>query len=225
VIVDEAGMLSTTKLAELADLADMKGWQIALVGDPLQFSAVGRGGMFGLLVDTFGAIELDRVHRFDNDWEREASLRLRRGDVTVAEVYEQHRRLHSGTLNQMERASVAAWWERRRAGNKGLLMSPTNEATERLNQRCQQTRINAGEIDPGGRHFTVGVSEVHAGDEIATRQNDGGSRPIGVSWSATGPFEPLTTSPSESPLFARFPQASDASCNWISSTQILFVNP
>jgi hypothetical protein len=128
--------------------------------------------MFGLLVDTFGAIELDRVHRFDNEWEREASLRLRRGDVTVAEVYEEHGRLHSGTLNQMERASVAAWWERRQAGNKGLLMSPTNEATERLNQRCQRTRIEAGEIDPGGRHLTVGVYEVHTGDEIATRQND-----------------------------------------------------
>ena len=55
VIVDEAGMLPTAKLAELADLADVKGWRVALVGDPLQFSAVGRGGMFGLLVDTFGA--------------------------------------------------------------------------------------------------------------------------------------------------------------------------
>ena len=171
-IVDEAGMMPTTKLAELADLADLKGWRIALVGDPLQFSAVGRGGMFGLLVDTFGAIELDRVRRFDNEWEREASLRLRRGDVTVAEVYEAHGRLHSGTLNQMERASVAAWWERRQAGNKGLLMSPTNEATERLNQRCQQSRIKSGEIDPDGRHITVGAYEVHIGDEIATRQNE-----------------------------------------------------
>ncbi len=174
VIVDEAGMLPTTKLAELAELADVKGWRIALVGDPLQFSAVGRGGMFGLLVDTFGAIELDRVHRFDNEWERDASLRLRlrRGDVTVAEVYQAHGRLHSGTLNQMERASVAAWWERRQAGHTGLLMSPTNEATERLNQRCQHTRIRSGEIDPTGRHLTVGVYEVHVGDEIATRQND-----------------------------------------------------
>ena len=64
VIVDEAGMIPTARLAELADLADVRGWRIALVGDPLQFSAVGRGGMFGLLVDTFDAVELDRVHRF-----------------------------------------------------------------------------------------------------------------------------------------------------------------
>jgi conjugative relaxase-like TrwC/TraI family protein len=68
VIVDEAGMLATPKLAELAHLAEQRAWRVALVGDPLQFSAVGRGGMFGMLVDTHGAIELDRVHRFTNDW-------------------------------------------------------------------------------------------------------------------------------------------------------------
>jgi len=51
-------------------------------------------------------------------------------------------------------------------------MSPTNEAVERLNQRCQQTRINAREINPTGRHITVVAYKVHVGDEIATRQND-----------------------------------------------------
>ena len=172
VIVDEAGMMPTVKLAELAELADLKGWRIALVGDPLQFSAVGRGAMFGLLVDTFSGIELERVHRFDNEWERDASLRLRRGDVTVAAVYDQHGRLHGGTRNQMERASVNAWWERRQHGAQGLLMSPTIEATERLNQRAQQMRVRAGEIDPAGRHVTVGAYTLHVGDEIATRHND-----------------------------------------------------
>ena len=137
VIVDEAGMLPTDKLAELADLADTRGWRLALVGDPLQFSAVGRGGMFGLMVDTFGAIELDQVHRFEHEWEREASLRLRRGDVSVAEIYDAHHRLHAGTIPQMERAAARRWYELREAGKRELLMTPTNEATERLNERCQ----------------------------------------------------------------------------------------
>jgi conjugative relaxase-like TrwC/TraI family protein len=172
VIVDEAGMMATAKLAELAALADLKGWRLALVGDPLQFSAVGRGGMFGLLVDTFGAIELEHPHRFDEEWEREASLRLRRGDVSVAEVYEAHGRLHGGTVMQMERASVDRWWELRAAGKKTLLMTATNEAAERLNERCQRTRIKAGEIDPNSRHVTAGANQVHVGDEIATRHNE-----------------------------------------------------
>jgi len=172
VIVDEAGMLGTDKLAELADLADTRGWRIALVGDPLQFSAVGRGGMFGLMVDTFGAIELDRVHRFDNDWERDASLRLRAGDIDVAENYHAHRRIHAGTPARMERTVTQRWWELRHAGKPELLMTPTNEITERLNQRCQQTRIRHGELDPHGRSVDIGPHRVYVGDEIATRHND-----------------------------------------------------
>jgi len=172
VIVDEAGMIPTQRLAELAALADVKGWRVALVGDPLQFSAVGRGGMFGLFVDTFGAVELEHVHRFVNAWERDASLRLRRGDVTVAEEYDAHGRLHGGTVGQMEREVVAAWWQHRRAGESVLLMTPTNEAVERLNQRCQQTRINTGDLDTAGRRLTVGPYTMHVGDEIATRRND-----------------------------------------------------
>jgi len=172
VIVDEAGMIPTQKLAELAALADVKGWRVALVGDPLQFSAVGRGGMFGLFVDAFGAVELEHVHRFVNAWERDASLRLRRGDVTVAEEYEAHGRLHGGTVTQMEREIVEAWWAHRRAGESVLLMTPTNEAVERLNQRCQQTRINTCDLDTTGRRLTVGPYTMHVGDEIATRRND-----------------------------------------------------
>ncbi len=172
VIVDEAGMIPTQKLAELAALADLKGWRVALIGDPLQFSAVGRGGMFGLFADTFGAVELEHVHRFVNAWERDASLRLRRGDVSVAEEYDAHGRLHGGTVTQMEREVVAAWWAHRRAGESVLLMTPTNEAVERLNQRCQHTRIQNGDLDTAGRCLRVGPYTMHVGDEIATRRND-----------------------------------------------------
>jgi len=172
VIVDEAGMTSTAKLFELAKLADVKGWRVALVGDPLQFSAVGRGGMFGLLVDTFGAIELERVHRFDNEWERDASLRLRHGDISVADIYQQHGRLHGGTAIEMERGSVARWFELRTAGKAALLMTPTNEATERLNARCQHTRIRNSELDTDGTTTTAGPYRLFIGDEIATRHND-----------------------------------------------------
>ena len=68
---------STPKLAALARLADDKAWRVVMVGDPRQFSAVGRGGMFAHLIDTYGAIELDHIHRFTHQWERDATRRLR----------------------------------------------------------------------------------------------------------------------------------------------------
>ena len=142
-------MVPTAELAELADLADVRGWRVVLVGDPLQFSAVGRGGMFGLLVDTYGAIELDRVHRFAHDWERDASLRLRRGDLDVARRLRRARpppRRHPRP--RWSEPPCDAWWEHRQAGETSRCSPPTNETVDRLNQRAQQRRLDAGELDP-----------------------------------------------------------------------------
>jgi len=172
VIVDEAGMMSTPKLAELAALADRKHWRVVLVGDPLQFSAVGRGGMFELFVDTNEAVELDRVHRFDNDWERDASLRLRRGAVEVAEVYDHHGRLHGGSLQMMRQQAIGRWWNERQAGRTALLMSPTNETVVDLNQQCQRVRLQAGELDADNGAALAGRYVLFVGEQIATRKND-----------------------------------------------------
>lgn len=171
-IVDEAGMTSTPKLAELAALADRKRWRVVLVGDPMQFSAVGRGGMFGLLVDTYDAVELDRVHRFDNDWERDASLRLRRGDSDVAELYDDRGRLHGGTEHRMRAAAITRWWIEREAGRTALLMAPTNRAVEELNHYCQLLRIAEGQLDPTSPSVRAGAYTIYLGDEIATRENE-----------------------------------------------------
>jgi conjugative relaxase-like TrwC/TraI family protein len=172
VVVDEAAMVSTPKLAALAELADDRGWRLALVGDPLQFSAVGRSGMFGHFIDCYGAIELDRVHRFANDWERDASLRLRRGDTEVLDLYDDHGRLYGGTRRQMERAVVEAWWEARARGDSVAMMAPTNEIVVDLNRRAQALRVREGEIDPAGPSVGAGDYRLHVGDLVATRQND-----------------------------------------------------
>src|SRR3546814_3808547 len=85
-------MLSTPKLAGLAALADHMEWRVVLVGDPLQFSAVGRSGMFQHLIEHApdgAAVEhLERVHCFDAEWEAAASLRPRQGDATALDDYE-----------------------------------------------------------------------------------------------------------------------------------------
>jgi hypothetical protein len=51
-------------------------------------------------------------------------------------------------LEQMERDSVARWWQHRQHGHPVLLTTPSTEATERLNQRAQRQRIRAGESHP-----------------------------------------------------------------------------
>ncbi len=171
VIVDEAGMVSTDRLDALTQLADIRGWRLALVGDPMQFAAVGRGGMFDHLIDTHGAIELDQVHRFSNNWERDASLRLRRGDPTVADVYDLEGRLHGGTATRMERDALDAWWTARHNGDTVVLAAPTNDTVLRLNHAAQRLRIETGELETRGRSVDASGYRFWAGDEIATRRN------------------------------------------------------
>ena len=176
VIVDEAGTAATRKLADLARLADRQDWRIVLVGDPRQFSAVGRGGMFAHLVDTHGCVELDQVHRFRHDWERHASLRLRKGDPTVLTEYDRRGRLHDGTLDQMEEEVIIAWRQARSRDETVALMANGSDTVSRLNQLAQHTRISIGELDAEGPSLQVGDDWMLVGDEVVTRRNDRGLR-------------------------------------------------
>jgi ATP-dependent exoDNAse (exonuclease V) alpha subunit len=171
VIVDEAGTVATPKLAALARLADQRHWRVVMVGDPRQFSAVGRGGMFAHLVDTYGAVELDQLHRFTHAWERDATRRLRQGDVKVIGDYQRHGRLHHGTPDQMEGGVIDAWTEARRRGESVALMANTNHTVDRLNQRAQQHRLTSGELDPAGPALDLGGQRLLVGDEVVTRRN------------------------------------------------------
>jgi hypothetical protein len=171
-IVDEAGTVSTPKLAALARLADQKQWRAVLVGDPRQFAAVGRGGMFGHLVDTRGAVELDEVHRFTQEWEKRAGLQLRAGDPAALDIYHRQGRIHSGTPRHMETEIIRAWKQARDAGQTVALMANSNETVNRLNKECQQLLIDTGHLDPTERSVRIGDQILYEGDEVVTRQND-----------------------------------------------------
>jgi len=171
-LIDEAGMVSTSHLAHLTILADQKHWRVALVGDPMQFSAVGRGGMFQHLLNTHGAIELDTVRRFHQPWERDASLQLRRGNPDIIDVYDGHGRIHHGTTTRMDQTAINDWLQHREAGADVLLLAPSNETVARLNHTAQAALIHAGQLTPSGWRLTTPAGDrLHVGDEIVTRRN------------------------------------------------------
>ena len=172
VIVDEVGMVSTDKLEAFAHLSDEMGWRVAMVGDPLQFAPVGRGGMFDYFLTTWGGIELDTVHRFRNEWERNASLQLRRGNPEVLEIYAKHGRLHGGTATAMRNQALHAWTTARQDGIDVILAAPTQDKVNELNRLCQAERLRTGELSDTGRHVTTPTAHVRVGDEIVTRRNN-----------------------------------------------------
>ncbi len=172
VIVDEAGMLATPKLAALARLADRQGWRVVLVGDPRQLAAVGRAGMFTHLAATGPTVELDRIHRFGQPWEQAASVRLRAGDPDVLAVYERHGRLHDGTTVDMTTQILTAWHTAHEQNASVAMLAVSTDTVDRLNHLAQQARITSGELDTRvAIHGRDGVV-IHGGDEIVTRTND-----------------------------------------------------
>ena len=172
-LVDEAAMVATPTLAELAVLADRQRWRVVLVGDPLQYLPVGRGGMFDWLVEHGPTIELGRVHRFTEPWERDASLALRAGDTDALNVYQQHGRLHRGVPGEMD-FDVLDHWARLRAGGESVVvLAANNDTVARLNDYAQYHRIQAGELNDNGPSVTTRAGvQLLVGDEIATRHND-----------------------------------------------------
>ncbi|MGH9166150.1 MAG: MobF family relaxase, partial [Acidimicrobiales bacterium] len=90
VVLDEASMVATSDLSRLVAAVEEAQAKLVLVGDHRQLGAVGAGGLFRLLVADTAAAELTDARRFVEPWEAAATLRLRRGDPTVADDYERH---------------------------------------------------------------------------------------------------------------------------------------
>ena len=137
VIVDEAGMIGTPSLHRLVDLADRQGWRLALVGDPRQLQAVGRGGLFAELCTTGRVHELARLHRFTERWEAAASLQLRAGNPRALDAYEAHGRVVAGPIDDHLGRLAVAWIAHTTAGRSVAITAATNDHVDAINATIQ----------------------------------------------------------------------------------------
>ena len=171
VIVDEAGMLNTSDLSRLVTHAEHRQWRLALVGDPHQLQAVGRGGMFLELCDTGRRVELEHLHRFANRWEAAASLELRRGNPSALDAYAAHGRIRAGTFAEHLDTITDLWLQCQTEGESLSIITTRTEHVNVINDHIQQRRLDTGELDPAT------LAQVHdawvmVGDVVATRRNE-----------------------------------------------------
>jgi len=180
-IVDEASMASTLDLDRLTTAAAEHAAKVVLVGDPAQIGVVnGPGGMLAALVHTGHASSLDRIHRFTQAWEREASLGLRTGDRTVLAAYQAEGRLHACPDSDTAFDGVFKHWtQSRQAGQDALMLARTRVDVDALNTRARTATVADGHIT--GPAVTAGDGkEWQAGDLLRTRRNNR-SLPLGDS--------------------------------------------
>lgn len=172
VLVDEAGMVSTPALARLTTLATEHHWRLALIGDPHQLQAVGRGGLFHELCATGRAHELQRIHRFSAAWEAAASLQLRRGDPRGWDAYLEHGRVVAGTFDEHLTTIAHRWITTTDAGGNVAVVASTNEHVDALNATIQRIRTDLGQLDPATRVAIAQGEQAMVGDHVVTRRND-----------------------------------------------------
>lgn len=186
VIVDEASLAGTLSLDRITALAVDAGAKVLLVGDYAQLQSVDAGGAFSLLVHDRGdAPELVDVHRFDNAWEKTASLGLRHGRTEVIDTYVDHGRVQGGETEQMTDAAYIAWRADLLAGKQTVLVTDSNESVTALNVRARTDLILDGTVR-GAREVELrDGTRAATGDTVITRRNDRRLR-AGRSWVRNG---------------------------------------
>ncbi|HET9967952.1 MAG TPA: MobF family relaxase [Streptosporangiaceae bacterium] len=171
-LIDEASMLSGPDLADLIAYARARGAKIILAGDLSQLQAVENGGGMSLLADHLGYARLARPVRFRNEWEQQASLRLRDGDVTVLAEYDQHARILGGDPEQMMDAAASAYTALTTAGTDTLLMAADHALRRELNRRIRDDLLTLGIVHPGPAVTIADGTPASPGDLIIATRND-----------------------------------------------------
>lgn len=181
VVVDEAGMASTSQISAVRDRCREVGAKLLLVGDPKQLGPVGPGGAMADLVERAESYELAEVRRFSDGWERAASLGLRDGDAACLDQYEKHGRIRdAGTEEEAESAGLRSWLADTVAGRESLLLVGSNEAAARVSAQARAELVARGLVEEDGAHLGRDGNTAGVGDVIQARRNawDLPGRPI-----------------------------------------------
>ena len=171
VVMDEAGMADTQRLAGLVELTERSDSKLVLVGDQAQLSPIGAGGMFGELQHEVPTAELKEVHRAEREWEREAWAQVREGNAQQAlAAYEQHEQLHiAETREQAAKDMVDAWNKDREAhpGDRTVMLSDASNAElDKINLMAQEHRDEANELGADRVAIPDGPYSLAGGDQV-----------------------------------------------------------
>jgi len=125
-----------------------------------------------LLADRLGYVQLAEPVRFGAAWEREASLRLRRGDATALDDYDQHGRIRGAPPEQAMDQAVHAYVASYLAGRDVLLMAADWARCRELSTRIRDDLIHLGLVEATRAVRIAEGAEASAGDLIICRRND-----------------------------------------------------
>jgi conjugative relaxase-like TrwC/TraI family protein len=175
-VVDEAGMLGSRKLARLLDHAHQARAKVVLVGDDRQLAAIDAGGGFRALRHRLGASELIENRRQHQAWEREALELVRSGLVEEAvAAYQAHDRVVCAESKPAATlALLQDWWQawqeaERDPAQDVIVLAGRRAEVDRLNVACQQLLAGRGRLGP--ERLQVEDLQLAVGDRVVCGRN------------------------------------------------------
>ncbi|MFC6364465.1 MobF family relaxase [Nonomuraea thailandensis] len=170
IIVDEASMVPTADLAAIQQVAERAFCKVVWAGDTAQLSAPEAGGLMRVLAADAGSHVLTTVERMEAAWEREASLRLRAGVVSVVDTYDEHGRIVQGDREQITARLVADYLDDRTAARRAVILTMSNADARELSARVRAELVRRGEVSAEGVRLRDGTT-AGVGDLVMARAN------------------------------------------------------
>jgi hypothetical protein len=171
-VVDEASMMSTPDLLQIVRHAADRGAKVIIAGDQEQLSAVESGGGMMLLARRLGYVELAEAVRFNARWEQDASLRLRSGDATGLDQYQEHGRIRGAEPDAALDEAARRYVAHHLAGQDTLLMIHDRARCREVSRRIRDELIHLGLVDAGPEVLLADGVRASVGDLILCREND-----------------------------------------------------
>jgi conjugative relaxase-like TrwC/TraI family protein len=171
-VIDEAGMVDSARLARLIEHAEQAQAKLVLVGDPEQLGEIEAGGLFRAIAERTDPAYLSEVIRHEHKVDREATRLIRKGEGGDAlGLYVSKERVTvAPDADAMRAAMVADWHEAYERGEDAVMIAKRNRDVERLSATAREVRRQEEKL--GAEEIEVGEATFAAGDQVLTRVND-----------------------------------------------------
>jgi Ti-type conjugative transfer relaxase TraA len=175
-VLDEAGMVSSRQMALFVEAVTKAGAKLVLVGDPEQLQPIEGGAAFRAIADRIGYAELETIYRQREQWMRDASLDLARGNIGKAvAAYQSEGKMIGAELKADAVANLIADWNREYDPAKStLILAHLRRDVRMLNELARAKLVERGIVEVGSPFKTAdGPRSFSAGDQIVFLKNEG----------------------------------------------------
>jgi len=172
IVIDEASMMATADLADIIGYAAERGCKVIVAGDQEQLAAVEGGGGMMLLAERMGHVQLAEAVRFTEAWEQDASLRLRRGELSALDAYDDHGRIRGGDPDAAMDDARAMYVSHYLTGTDVELLTWTRNIAREMSRRIREDLVHLGMVDTSREVSLAEGARAGVGDLLICRDND-----------------------------------------------------